>query len=100
MPALLILFLLSTPAVEAEHSLSQCKAAVARQTDGQISDMDVSSAARTSKGLVIRGRLTLLFGMGPAPAGFARTHHQGRAELNYRCRVWHGRVREAALNPL
>lgn len=82
----------------AARSLALCKTALARQAEGEIASMQVDSAASSRKGQVIRGRLTLILRMGPASAGTMRAHHLGTAELNYRCRISHGRVREAALN--
>jgi len=77
-----------------------CKPALARKIHGEIASMDVSSTRDSRHGRTIEGRLTGFAGMAPAPPGSASAHHLIRSDFSYRCRVSHGRVREAAVNPL
>src|SRR5438045_6889280 len=100
MIGLLFAFAIAGQPTNTDAALELCKPALARKIGGDISTISVDSARPTSTGLIIRGQLTASYGMGPAPAGSARTHHLGRADLAYRCPVRHGRVSEAAVNPV
>jgi hypothetical protein len=100
MIALLLSLALASPPDNASSALELCKPVLARKAEGDISTISVTSSRSTSAGLTIRGRLTASFGMGPAPAGSARTHHLGRADLSFSCRIRHGRVREATLDTI
>jgi len=97
---LLFVFAVSGQPPNTDTALELCKPLLARKIGGEISTIGVDSAHAGSAGLKIRGRLTASYGMGPTSPGSARTHHFGRADLSYSCRVQHGRVREAAVNPL
>jgi len=95
-----LLFALANVAQPApgEPDLDLCKPALARKA-GEIATIDVSSSKVSRGRRIIEGRLTAFAKMGPAPAGFARTHHVGRFEFNYRCEIKNGRVRKTRLNP-
>ena len=83
-----------------DQALRLCRPVLEQRAAGQIQTIDVRGADVTRSGLTIRGRLTVFLRMGPAPPGSARTHHVGRAELDYVCTVRGGRVRYASANPL
>lgn len=99
----MILFLLASiaaPQPQPDPAVAICKPALARKAGGDIATIEVSSTRTTRRGRVIEGRLTAFEGMeAPAP-GHAAAHHLIRSDFSYRCRVSHGRVREAAVNPL
>jgi hypothetical protein len=100
MIALLLASAIMARPPSSEDAAALCKSALARQGGIEIGTMDVSSSKAGRSGRTIEGRLTAFSQMGPAPAGAARTHHLGRFELTYSCRVSGGRVLEARLNPL
>jgi len=81
-----------------DPDVSLCRPALARKA-GEIATIDMSSSRVVRGRRIIEGRLTAFAKMGPAPAGFARTHHVGRFEFTYRCEIRNGRVRETRLNP-
>lgn len=84
----------SDPAVEL------CKPVLARKAGGEIATIAVSSSFAAGRRRTIEGQLSVFAKMGPAPAGFARTHHLGRIELAYRCEISGGRVRRARVSPV
>src|SRR4051794_18727568 len=86
--------------VAADPVVELCKPTLARKVDGEIATIDVSSRRMIGHRQIIEGRLSAFAHMGPAPAGFARTHHVGRIEFTYRCEVSKNRVRKARVNPL
>lgn len=96
-----LLFALASVAqpAPADLDVELCKSALARRA-GEIATIDLSSSRVVRGRRIIEGRLTAFAKMGPAPPGFARTHHLGRFEFNYRCEIKNGRVRKTRLNPL
>ena len=97
-----ILFALaaSGQATTQSAALALCTPALARRAGGEIATVDVDSFRSGATGQIVRGNLTAFLGMGAAPGGSATTHHLIRADFRYRCRIRHGRVREAVVAPL
>jgi len=101
MIALVLALATNTAHVETKaHALKLCRPKLERQVGGEIQTIDISSARSARSGLTIRGGLTAFLGMGPAPAGSARTHHLVRAQYTFACKVRAGRVRYASAKPL
>jgi hypothetical protein len=73
------------------HAVELCKPALARKAGGVIDRITVTSAT-AGKTTVIRGALTVLIGMPPAPAGSASAHHLIRADYHYSCSTRRGRI--------
>jgi hypothetical protein len=100
MLALLAASILMAHPPSSYDALSLCKSALAAQGGIEIGTMDVRSSKIDHGRRTIEGRLTAFSQMGPAPAGTARTHHLGRSELTFRCKIRGRWVIEARLNPL
>lgn len=97
--------LLLAPALVAQQPADDpasalCKTALERKAHGQIATFQVASSHARHGTRTIEGRLTAFQGMGRPAPGMASTHHLIRADSTFRCRIVHGRVREARLNPL
>jgi hypothetical protein len=81
-------------------ALDLCRPVLARKAGGEIATIEVASYRKERRGSRIGGRLTAFVGMGPPAPGSASAHHLIRTQFDFSCRVYKGRVREAAVNPL
>jgi hypothetical protein len=100
LPFIPALFALSTSTSVATPVLNQCRPAMARKVEGEISAADVASTTRRGKVQTIRGSMTALVGMGDPGPGRAKANHLIRERYSFVCSVRARKVRSLKLTPI